>query len=189
MIFARDDIAWVQMADGSLRPLDAEGLARRIGAATARCGRADGWLVEAVAAALHEFVCCGLPYRVIAERELDRLTVLVLATLGYGELAAAYGQHHFSQQIRLDELAVRSGSGFELEFFRQLDVALAAAADSDALAVQMRGLRACVMQLRGARHWSPACRRLAEEIVSHVRHRLAGFDPHRTAAVRLLIGG
>jgi|YelNatPaOPRAMG01_1025707.scaffolds.fasta_scaffold09604_4 hypothetical protein len=180
MIQLRADIAWVRHDDGRAVPLDAAQLAAELRVAAAQAGEADWWLAEAVAAAVQRFVGDEVADRVVAVRDLHTLLVALLITLGYAPVAAVYAGRHLRAEIRLDELAAQSAGGFELAFFRQLDTVLQGANGF----VQMRGLRSCVMQLRGARHWSAGCRRLAEEIVGYVRHRLA----QQAAPVRLCLG-
>jgi hypothetical protein len=53
--------------------------------------------------------------------------------------------------------------------------------------MEVNGLRACVMQLRGGRRWSEGCRRLAEEIVAHVRERVARVRPPQAACLQLAV--
>jgi hypothetical protein len=53
--------------------------------------------------------------------------------------------------------------------------------------VRLCGLRACVMQLRGARRWGAGCRQLAEEIITHVRSRVSGLRPEGAEPLRLAV--
>ena len=180
MIQLREDIAWVRRDDGRLMTLDADRLTGELTEAAAVAGVTDWWLAEAVAAAVRQFVCDEIADRVVEARELHNLVTVVLLALGHTTLAEIYAHRHLHAEIRLNELATESGCGFELAFFRQLDVAL----DNANGFVQMRGLRSCVMQLRGARHWSAGCRRLAEEIVGHVRERVTRSESRQ---LRLLM--
>ncbi len=78
-------------------------------------------------------------------------------------------------------------AGFELEFFQELDHALSAAANRRLVAMRIDGLRACVMKLRGARRWTAECRRLAEDIVEHVRGRVVRMRSPRAASLKLAV--
>jgi hypothetical protein len=182
MIQIRDDIAWIRRADGRLTTLDADRLTGELTEAAAVAGVADWWLAEAVAAAVQRFVCDEITDRVVDAAELHQLVAVVLLALGHTAVAASYAHRHLRAEIRLDELATRSGCGFELAFFRQLDAALTGVNGF----VQIHGLRSCVMQLRGARHWSAGCRQLADEIVGYVRQRLTRAESRQ---LRLLMEG
>jgi hypothetical protein len=64
---------------------------------------------------------------------------------------------------------------------------LGAAADHQLSAMEVDGLRACVMQLRGARRWTAGCREFAEEIVEYVRVRVARVRPAQAASLQLAV--
>jgi hypothetical protein len=53
--------------------------------------------------------------------------------------------------------------------------------------MRIDGLRACVMQLRGARRWTAECRRFAEDIVEHVRGRVVRMRSPRAASLKLAV--
>lgn len=185
MIQLREDIAWVRRDDGRLTALDADRLAEELTAAAAVAGQTDWWMADAIATAVQQFVRDELADRVVPARELPNLVAVVLLALGHTAVAAAYTDRQRRAEIRLDDLATQSGGGFELAFYRQLNAVLDAATRERRAFLRMRGLRSCVMRLRGARHWSAGCRQLAEEIVGYVRQRLAHNEP---AQLRLLMG-
>ncbi|HVM60049.1 MAG TPA: ATP cone domain-containing protein [Verrucomicrobiae bacterium] len=187
MIQSLEDILWVQDADGRLAPFDERRLAVSIQKAAESVGQRDWWLAESIAAAVHAF---GLKSRrdpVIPSEEISEIVTEVLATLGYEWISEAYDGGVNRVAIHLNDLVWRTDGGFELEFFRQLDHALGAAANHQLIAMRIDGLRACVMQLRGARRWTAGCRRLAEEIVEHVRGRVARMRPLRAANLKLAV--
>lgn len=187
MILAREDIAWVQKPDGRLTPFDAERLVASIQAAAARAGQHDWWVAESIAAAVHRYACECAREQIIPVQELVDIVVAVIAMLGYDEISAAYEQAQHHTEIRLDDLAGQIGGAFELGFYRQLDGALDVVTDKDLALVMVRGLRRCVMQLRGARRWNIGCQRLAEEIVEYVRSRVAKVRAHETGGLNLTV--
>ena len=168
MIQLREDIAWVRQTDDRQQVLLADRLAGGLAAAAARAGHADWWLAEPIAMAIHRFICDEVAGRVVGAEDLCRLVTEALLALGQEDVAMTYRAGCDGTEIRLDQLVTESGGGFELAFFRQLDVALTEATGL----VRLRGLRSCVMRLRGTRHWSAGCRQLAEEIIGHIRRRL-----------------
>jgi len=183
VIRAQDNIAWVRFDDGHLAPFDEQRLALSIQSVAARLGDADWWLAESIAAAVHAFAVKCRSDSIIASNEIDDIVVTVLSMLGFKELSQAFARKRRRAEIHLGDLAGRVGAAFELEFFRQLDQALGAAADRRLSVLELDGLRTCVMHLRGARRWTESCRRFAEEIVAYVRERVARVRP--TQAVRL----
>ena len=187
MIKALEDIAWVKFEDGRMAPFDEQRLALSIQDVAERAGHPDWWLAESVAAAVHAYAIKCRSDGVIPSREIVEIVVAVLATLGFEKISQAYAGDKHSAAIHLNDLAVREGAAFELEFFRQLDQALAAASDRRLSVIEVDGLRACVMQLRGARRWTAGCRKQAEEIVDYVRERVVQVRPAKAACLRLAV--
>ncbi len=187
MIRAHDDIAWVRFNDGHLAPFDEHRLALSIQSIAEQVGQADWWLAESIAAAVHVYAVKCRRNGVIPSSEIEEIVVSVLSMLGLEELSEAYANQQRRASIHLGDLATRGGPAFELEFFRQLDHALGAAADRRLSVLEVDGLRACVMQLRGARRWTAGCRKFAEEIVEHVRERVARLRPSPATGLRLAV--
>ena len=187
MICANNDIAWVKFDDGHLAPFDEHRLARSIQSVAERVGQADWWLAESIAAAVHVYATRCRKNGVIPSREIAEIVSSVLSMLGFDKLSAAYATDQRRVAIHLGDLAQRVGAAFELEFFRQLDCALGAAADRRLSVLEVDGLRACVMQLRGASRWTAGRRRFAEEIVEYVRERVARLRPSQAAGQQLAV--
>ena len=187
MILAREDIGWVESDDGILTPFDECRLVLSVQRAAAQAGHQEWWPAESIAAAIRLFLIESSEDRTILLGELASLIVEVLEMLGYAEIAQAYISRDQRTEIRLDELAAQSSAGFELQFFHQLDAALQAAADEGLSLVHVRGLRACVMRLRGAHRWGTSCRRFAEDIVDYVRERVSQKRPESAVALRLAV--
>jgi hypothetical protein len=187
MILPRDDIAWVRAEDGQLTAFDERRLAESIQRAAELVGHRGWWPAESIAAAIHMYAAECMKARAIPASEVARVVAEVLAMLGYAEIAQAYARRGERKEIRLDEMVAQSSGGFELGFFRQLDTALRAVADEELSIVRLCGLRACVMQLRGAHRWGASCRQLAEEIVGYVRARASNIRPDHAAALRLAV--
>ncbi|HXI84888.1 MAG TPA: ATP cone domain-containing protein [Verrucomicrobiae bacterium] len=187
MIKALEDMAWVKFEDGRMAPFDEQQLALSIQDVAERAGHSDWWLAESVAAAVHAYAIKSRSDGVIPTREIVEIVVAVLATLGFEKISEAYAGREHCAAIHLNDLAARVGAAFELEFFRQLDSELGAASDHRLAVIEVDGLRACVMQLRGARRWTVGCRELAEEIVDYVRERVARVRPAKAECLRLAV--
>jgi ATP cone domain len=187
VIQLHSDVLWVQAEDGRLEPFDEERLASSIQKAAESVGYSDWWLAESVAAAVHAFAMKSRREQVISSREIAEIVATVLATLSYEWISEAYAGNTNRVAIHLNELVWRANAGFELEFFHQLDHALSAVANRRLVAMRIDGLRVCVMQLRGARRWTVECRRLAEDIVEHVRGRVVRMRSPRAASLKLAV--
>jgi hypothetical protein len=187
MIQQLEDIAWVKFEDGHMAPFDEQRLALSIQHVAERAGHSDWWLAESVAAAVHAYAIKCRSDGVIPSREIVEIVVAVLSTLGFQNISQAYARHEHSAAIHLNDLAMRGGASFELEFFRQLDHELKAASDRRLSVIEVDGLRACVMQLRGARRWNSGCRKLAEEIVEYVRERVVRVRPAQAGSLKLAV--
>lgn len=187
MIQLREDICWVLAEDGRRSSFDGPRLAASIRRAAAISGEKDWWpadaVVEAVWLAIRE--CCE--GNLITTAEIVRTVLHMLNMIGYTRVAEGYAARHQHAEICLEALTTDGSAVCELSFFHGLDAALRAAARQGSSSVQVRGLRGCVMRLRGARHWSPSCRRLAEEIVCHVRERVVRVGPGNSGELRLLV--
>ena len=187
MIQLIEDMVWVKFEDGRMAPFDEQRLALSIQDVAERAGHSDWWLAESVAAAVHAYAVKCRSDGVIPTREIVEIVVAVLTTLGFEKISEAYAGREHCAAIHLNDLATRVGAAFELEFFRQLDRELAAASDHRLSVIEVDGLRACVMQLRGARRWNSGCRRLAEEIVDYVRERVMRVRPAQAECLRLAV--
>jgi len=184
MILRCDNLAWVRSDDGRTSPFDAARLAASLLRAAARAGHGDWWLAESVALAMQEFIIAHCPQQTLPAALLSELLEDVLTALGYPDIARAYAQRRRCAELRLDQM---TGPLSELEFFQRLDAALQVALDSQLASVRLRGLRSCVMRLRGAHYWSASCRRLAEEILCHVRERVARARPRHAGELQLMV--
>jgi hypothetical protein len=188
VIQLREDICWVVGEDGRRSPFDGPRLTASIRLAATRAGERDWWPAESVTEAVWLAIreCCA--GNTITADEVVRTVLHMLNMTGYTRIAEAYAARHLFAEIFLDQLTTDGSAACELSFFHLLDTALRTAARRGTAAVEVRGLRACVMRLRGARHWSASCRRLAEDIVSHVRERVTrGLPAGPERAVRLLV--
>jgi hypothetical protein len=181
------DVLWVRAGDGRLAPFDEQRLALSIQKVAENAGQSDWWLAESIAAAIHAFAVKSRSDQIIPSKEIADIVTTVLATLGYDWISEAYAGDANRVAIHLNELAWRTNAGFELEFFQELDHALSAATNRRLVAMRIDGLRACVMQLRGTRRWTAGCRRLAEDIVEHVRGRVARMRSPRAASLKLAV--
>ena len=187
MIRLQDGIAWVRIGDGRLVPFDEHRLAVSIQEVAQHTGDSDWWLAESIAAAVHVYAVKSRSDGVIPSSEIAEIVATVLSTLGYQRVSEAYSGRTDHVAIHLNELAGRRNTAFELEFFQRLDRALGAAANRRFLVIEVDGLRACVMQLRGARRWTAGCRRFAEDIVDYVRERVARVRPPQAAGLKLAV--
>ena len=160
MIQLREDIVWVGAADGKRTPFDNQRLTNSIQRAIG-----DQLLAESIANAIYRYAC---ETNTISTGAIAELVGTALTLFGLPDCATAYRQRDQFAEIRLDQLA--GSEAFELGFYRQLDHALRSLTAPARL--NLSGLRACVMRLRGAQRWGESCRTLADEIVGFVRDRV-----------------
>ncbi len=160
MIQLREDIVWVRATDDTQTPFDGSRLAASIQRAIG-----DQLLAESISTAIYRYACDAAT---ITVTEIAELTCAALMLFGLADCAEAYRRRDRFAEIRLDQLA--GSETFELGFYRQLDHELRSV--TEAAQLNLTGLRACVMRLRGARRWGESCRTLADEIVSFVRDRV-----------------
>ena len=97
----------------------------------------------------------------------------VLRDLGFTIRAGAMEPH--SQGIVETDLCLmarESGDSLELFFFPRLRDELRSQLRQSPRVLRFRGLRGCVKQLAGARHWSVRCEKLRDHIVEYLRRCL-----------------
>jgi len=188
MILVHDDTVWVRLEDGGLVAFAPGRLAGCIRRAAGCWADAGDDMADWIAAAVQDYGRRHAPARTLTPAAIAEMVEAVLAMLGFEDWATAYRGRRGAAEIRLDELAAVEGAGFELAFYRRLDRALAGVLQQTAARVQVRGLRACVLRLRGARRWTPRCRRLADDIVHHVCARTVRWHGSDARPMRLAIG-
>jgi len=187
MILEPQNLTWVESPDGRLTPFDEARLIASIRSAASRVGDDSEWLAESVAAAIHLYARDCTSEQTIEMSEIEDVVAAVLRMLGYDDIERAYRQRRQLSEIQLEQLVAQSGAGFELDFYRHLDDALRSAEDGELALMRVRGLRSCVMRLRGAQRWGASCRTLAEDIVAHVRVRVARLRPQRAGVLQLAV--
>jgi len=95
--------------------------------------------------------------------EADPPTAATVAAVAAGEILEA--------DMRV--IACQSAGSLELFFFPALRNELRSQLRQSPRLLRFRGLRGCVKQLAGARHWSERCDRLQEQIVGYLRECLS----------------
>jgi len=187
MILLCESVAWVQSADGRATPFDEARLCASLARAALLAGHREWWFGDAVAVAVREFICAQCDRQTVPAETLASLVEGVLRALGFPDIAEAYHRRRQCAEVRLDQIANDHAMLSELEFFHRLDAELRVAGDDELALVRVRGLRMCVMRLRGAQYWSANCRRLADEILGHVRERVARTRRCGAAELRLTV--
>lgn len=167
MILPREDVCWVVTPNGECVPFDGAHLAESIRATAGAACETAGLLADSIAAAVGQYARDQAGARPLTTGEIAEMVEAVLDMLGLEDWAAAYVARGQAGEIALDELA---GAGWELDFYRRLDAALAARHRGR---LRLRGLRGCVLRLRGTQRWGAACRQLADDIVQYVYARAA----------------
>jgi hypothetical protein len=86
-------------------------------------------------------------------------------------------------ELDLRTMACESGKGYELTFFKRLRAELHEQLRLAPQVVRFNGLRGCVKQLTGARHWSRRCQQLNDQIVEYLRLCWTGEPGTRQCAM------
>lgn len=187
MIQYHHDVVWVKEADGRTVPFDPSRLSASVERAASLAGCAGCSLGESLAAALEMFALNIAKEPVLAAGDIAQFVETVLNSIGYSTIARMYSHRKNHVEIRLEDMASRVTTGFELGFYQRLDHALDVVNNSGTTLVQIRGLRECVLKLRGARRWSDRCGRLADDIVDHVRMRAAHLRTNTASSLHLTV--
>ncbi len=166
MIALASDFLLFQVAGGESVPFSPEMIAVELTCSTADASDLE-FVTQAVHAVFHYFKS-GLGRHVVSVEGFSGAMVKVLAEFeptNPGETRTA----RRVAESDLCRLAGDSGAGCELFFFARLRNELRHQLSSGPHLLRFRGLRPCVRQLVGARHWTRRCRILQEQIVHYLR--------------------
>ena len=168
MIELREDVLFVQRDDGRCLPLTLEELAEQI-TTHPSIGVIELWVARQIAHAVLHYFRGDQERELVEETELNDVLKLVLERCS--EVIDSKGPAA-SFSTDLHKVAVESGYGFELVFFRKLEAMLRQLRGHSAKVIQFTGLRPCVKLLSGTKIWSKSCRHLEQEIVSFLRSQV-----------------
>jgi hypothetical protein len=173
MIALRNDCLLVAKEDGGFVPCSIEQLTLEVVG-----GAADAidpeWLRQAAASVLHYFKTDLGRTHVTVEEFAEALT-RVLAGLGLTAEVADIKTTPAGPvdgriwRADLRQIAVQSGKLGELGFLQHLREEFRQGLQEEPSAVEFLGLRGCVKQLAGRKHWCPACDRLQGWIIDSLR--------------------
>ncbi len=164
----------MRLQDGTLAAIESAWLRGSLLRAARTAGYSKWWLAEPVGASVVEYFARQVEENVVPFDRIVGAVREVLVAIGYEDVANHYKPAPPPLRLSLDQLARRTGPGFQLEFFKLLDIALEEAVKSSSQTLHLNGLRDCVKVLLGAKVWRRECEELRSEIVEHVRERLRG---------------
>jgi hypothetical protein len=174
MIALASDWLMVCRASGESVPLSAEMVAVEVTGDGA--SDLDSEMVSQAAKAVFHYFKHELSRQTVTVGEFAEALDVVLHGVGL-KLDASLPQRATmpapAPESDLSRLACEAGAGGELFFFGQLREQLRKQLRLARPVVEFHGLRAGVLQLAGARRWTPRCRTLAERIVGYMRKCLA----------------
>jgi hypothetical protein len=129
-------------------------------------------LREAAAAVLHYFKH-DLGRSSVSVADFAAVLERVLKTFGLDVKPSAEANLQTGGVFDLRQLTGESDEAFELAFFTQLRDELRKRLTESPRMLQVRGLRACVKRLLGAKRWSYRCQVLNDQIVDYLRRCLS----------------
>ncbi len=133
----------------------------------------DAELVRNAAAAVLHYFRQELKRESISAAEFSAALETVLRGLGVTHLEADGGDGRSAAPLAETDLRSLVGEGLELFFFQRLREELRRNLVRSPRLVSFHSLRPCVMQLAGARRWSPRCQNLNDRIVDYLRASLS----------------
>ncbi len=167
MIQLREDCLMIQQPDGGSIPFSAEDLTLEfVGGAV---GQVDQELLNNAAMGVLHYFQEELERTSITVAEFAEALAKVLNGLG---VVAEVTEVRIADPVRVSDLrvlAAGSGKMGELEFFARLRQTLKDQLADRPRAVEFRGLRGCVKQLVGRKHWCPACDRMQAWIIESLQ--------------------
>jgi hypothetical protein len=179
MITTKQGLPLMQLEDGTLAAIESTWLRGSLLRAARVAGYNKWWLAEHVGASVVEYFSRQVEENVVPFDRIVGAVREVLVAIGYDDVATHYEPSPPPLRVPLDQIARKTGPGFELQFFQLLDKALDDAAKSTTQTLHLNGLRDCVKLLLGAKIWRRECEQLRGEIVEHVRERLRSANLDR----------
>jgi hypothetical protein len=132
----------------------------------------DTELVRNAAAAVLHYFRQDLKRDAVSPAEFSAALDLVLRGFGLTHLRAENATGSEAAGMVETDLRTLVGDGLELLFFQRLREELRRQLAPRPGVVSFHSLRPCVMQLTGARRWSPRCQSLNDRIVDYLRNSL-----------------
>ena len=167
MIALREDCLLVEGAKGDCLPCSVDHLTLEfVGHAV---GSLDPEVLKQAAAAVLHYFKHEQGRQFVTVGEFAGALAKVLD--GFGIDAKVTEIHDGSRVRSADLRTLTTGAGKlgELEFFSRLRTALREQLADRPKRVEFRGLRGCVKQLTGRKHWCPACEQLEDWIIEVLR--------------------
>jgi hypothetical protein len=162
----------VRFDDGSVMNYDRAWLSTAVVRAAETAGYKKWWLTTHVTESISSFLQQEFDGNVVGIARLEKAVQSVLQVIGYSDVAECFRTLPPPALLRLDEMARRAGTGYELVFFGMLRDGLREIIGSPARQVRVEGLHDCVKTLRNAKNWSRDCSGLLGEIVDFIRGEL-----------------
>jgi hypothetical protein len=169
MIALKDSFPLVRFQDGSVMNYDRAWLSTAVVRAAESAGYKKWWLTTHVTESISAFLQQEFDENVVTIARLEKAVQSVLQVIGYSDVAERFRTLPPPARLRLDEIARRAGSGYELVFFGMLREGLREILGSPAGQVEIGGLHDCVKTLCSAKNWSRDCSVMLGEIVDFIR--------------------
>ncbi len=184
MIQLREDCLLVEQPGGGYLPWSADQLTLEFVGGAAE--QVDAEVLRHVAAGVLHYFREELGRTTVTVGEFAQALARVLNGLGF---AAEVTEVKLGNPVRvadLRKLACGSGKLGELEFFQRLRESLREQLADSPKAVEFRGLRSCVKQLAGRKHWCPTCDRMEVWILESLQRwfELEPASAHTALVVR-----
>ena len=171
MIALQSECLLFQLTNGESVPCSAEMISVEI--VSGSNDLLDPEVLRHAAASVFHYFKSELRRETVTVGEFAGTLEKVLRDLGFTIRAGAMEPH--SQEIVETDLCLmarESGDSLELFFFPRLRDELRSQLRQSPRVLRFRGLRGCVKQLAGARHWSVRCEKLRDHIVEYLRRCL-----------------
>lgn len=167
MIALHPDCLLVAQTDGGYLPCSAEQLTLEVTSGSA--GLLDSEILKHAAAAVLHYFREELGRNTITVAEFSAMLARVLNGLGINAEISSVEEIGEVRIADLRPLARVVEVGGELEFCLRLRTLLREQLAAGPLRLEFHGLRSCVKQLAGRKHWCPTCDRFEAWIIELIR--------------------
>ncbi|MCF7708195.1 MAG: hypothetical protein K9N52_04775 [Verrucomicrobia bacterium] len=169
MISLQKDCLFFQVENGDVIPCSAEDVVMEL--LNGDTPAINSEIVHNVTMAIIHYFKHELGRINVSVDEFIGILETVLTDLGYTveTVQVEDASESVITETDLERLAQESGNTFEIAFFQILKAEILRKLKCSPDLLRIKGLRACVKQLTGAKRWCPRCRALNEQIVTFLR--------------------
>jgi hypothetical protein len=172
MIALPSNLPLLRVGRFELTAYEASWVEESIRNAAREAGHDQWWFASDITKSLMLFLRDKFAGTVITLEEMNGRIRQILSRIGFKDIGDRVNLAPPLLHLSVQDLALEA-DGFELRFFQLLEARLAELMELGTRRISLSHTRTGVKTLRAARHWSPKCEDLEQDILNFLRNRLS----------------